>query len=270
MLALLRTPRWLGFTAAALVAIVAFGFLSLWQWNRAEEKQTENATVVTNTQANAAPVDEALAAPAEWDRVQVSGTFGTEQYLVRNRPQGGSNGFWVVAPLISDGTYSPAGEAVWVARGWIRQQTAAIEAVPAPDPPSGPVVVEGYLRPASPESARPSQAYPEGQVAALNPSELADLAGVTTDPALADWYVQAADGFAGDATIQPLALPQADDAMNLSYAGQWLLFAAIAIGGWFYFLRREAKDVLSGASGVSADLRDPGQPQHGEDARVTP
>ena len=24
---------------------------------------------------------------------------------------------------------------------------------------------------------------------------------------------------------------------------QWLLFAAVAIGGWFYFLRREAKEL---------------------------
>jgi len=30
--------------------------------------------------------------------------------------------------------------------------------------------------------------------------------------------------------------------MNYSYAGQWLLFAMVAICGWFYFLRREAKE----------------------------
>ena len=240
----------------AIVAIVAFGFLSLWQWNRAEEKQAENATVVTNTQTSAAPLEEALIAPAEWDRVQVSGTFGADQYLVRNRPQGGSNGFWVVAPLISDGTYAPAGEAVWIARGWMRQQTAAIEEVPAPELPTGEVVIEGYLRPASPDAARPSSAYPQGQVAALNPTELTDLSGVRMDPALTNWYVQAADGFAADPTIQPLALPEADDAMNLSYAGQWLLFAAIAIGGWFFFLRREAKDTLSPAQNPPTPFAD--------------
>jgi cytochrome oxidase assembly protein ShyY1 len=244
MWALLRTPRWSGFTAVAVLAIIGFGFLSFWQWNRAEEKQIENTTVLTNTQAVATPLDEALTSPAEWERVRVSGEFGNEQYLVRNRPQSGTNGFWVVAPLISDGTALPDGEVAWVARGWTRQQTAANIEVAAPPVPRGEVVVEGYLRPTSSAPARPSQQYPVGQIAVVNTTDLTALIGVDMDPALSGWYVQAADGFDSDTNIEPLPLPQADVAMNLSYAGQWLLFAAIAVGGWYYFLRREAKDQI--------------------------
>jgi cytochrome oxidase assembly protein ShyY1 len=39
-----------------------------------------------------------------------------------------------------------------------------------------------------------------------------------------------------------VSAPQIDDTMNLSYAGQWLLFAGVAIVGWYIFLRREAKE----------------------------
>jgi cytochrome oxidase assembly protein ShyY1 len=37
-----------------------------------------------------------------------------------------------------------------------------------------------------------------------------------------------------------------DDGPHLSYAVQWVLFALVAIGGWWTFLRREAEE--SGAA----------------------
>jgi cytochrome oxidase assembly protein ShyY1 len=41
--------------------------------------------------------------------------------------------------------------------------------------------------------------------------------------------------------VVPVTRP--DEIQNVSYAVQWLLFAAVAIGGWFYFLRRESKEM---------------------------
>ena len=61
-------------------------------------------------------------------------------------------------------------------------------------------------------------------------------------PGNADWYVQALNSEPEDSvTIVPVTRP--DELQNVSYAVQWLLFAAVAIGGWFYFLRREAKEL---------------------------
>lgn len=37
-------------------------------------------------------------------------------------------------------------------------------------------------------------------------------------------------------------MPEVDEGRNISYAVQWLLFAVIAVAGWFYFLRREARE----------------------------
>jgi len=58
----------------------------------------------------------------------------------------------------------------------------------------------------------------------------------------AEWYVQALNSAPEDSvTIVPITRP--DELQNVSYAVQWLLFAAVAIGGWFYFLRRESKEL---------------------------
>ena len=42
---LLRTRRWIGFTAVVVLAIVAFGLLSAWQWSRAEERRAERSAL---------------------------------------------------------------------------------------------------------------------------------------------------------------------------------------------------------------------------------
>lgn len=231
---LLRTGRWLGFTAAAVAAIVAFGLLSLWQWHRAEEKREQFSPV--SVALNTAPVDAAtIEQPTEWQHVTATGTFDADQQLaVRNRPQSGSNGFWVVA------LFDTEPKDLWVVRGFLPVAGAATTTVPVPPPPSDEVTVTGYARPAEAEPARPAEDLPAGQVAAVNTADLDSLAGSATS----DWYLLAAS----DPALLAVPLPEPTDSRNLSYAGQWLLFAAITIAGWFYFLRREAQDVAATAS----------------------
>ena len=46
----------------------------------------------------------------------------------------------------------------------------------------------------------------------------------------------------------PVPLPEVDEGQNISYAVQWLLFAGVAMAGWFFFLQREAReDAMAGA-----------------------
>ena len=54
MRSLLKTRRWIAFTLLVVVAITAFGFLSRWQWHRAEEERS--ARQAWAIQAAAAPV----------------------------------------------------------------------------------------------------------------------------------------------------------------------------------------------------------------------
>ena len=56
-----------------------------------------------------------------------------------------------------------------------------------------------------------------------------------------DWYLQQTASEPTDPVVL-VPLPEPDDLQNISYAVQWLLFAAVAIGGWYFFLRREAKE----------------------------
>jgi cytochrome oxidase assembly protein ShyY1 len=246
VLELLRTRRWIAFTAAAAVAIAAFGMLSLWQWHRAEQKREEFRAVAARMQSGAVtPAAASTDASLEWQRVTVSGTYLPDrEQLVRSRPMDGSNGFWVLAPLRTDAGVT------WVARGWIPTSGGATAAVAAPAAPDGAVTVTGYARLAEPGPVRAGDDLPAGQVTAVVPAGLSALARTDT-PSI--WWVVADN----DPSLRPLSLPEPTDTRNLSYAGQWLLFAAIAIGGWWFFLRREARDTQaeadqSGASSVPA------------------
>lgn len=230
MLALLRTRRWQGFTALVVVVIVAFGLLSRWQWSRAEEKRLEQQAQSAST---AEPITPALDAPPdEFTAVQVTGTYLPDTVrLVRQRPLEGRNGFWVMEQLETDRG------SLWVLRGWVPSGARAGDS-PIPDSAAtGQVVVTGFARPladGAPLPAGDRQGLPIDQVTEISTGQLPSADAT-------QWYVQLRESSPGDPlTVVPLSEP--DDLQNISYAIQWLLFAAVAIGGWFFFLRREAKE----------------------------
>jgi len=232
VLALLRTRRWLSFTILVIVLIAAFGALSRWQWSRAQDKQIERAAL--EGFETAAPVSitdtlrDGFAASLEWHRVSVSGIWQADaQVLVRRRPQNSTNGFWVMTPL-----RTPVGSTVWVNRGWLAARESAGSVISAPEPAPGEVTITGYLR--AYESGSRQSGLPASQVSAPSLDEL------PREPEPLAAYVQLADP--SQTGLIPVPPPEVDDSRNLSYAGQWLLFALVAVGGWFFFLRREARD----------------------------
>ena len=214
MMALLRTRRWISFTLLVIIVIVAFGFLSRWQWSRAEERREQHNAIATE----AAPIPYSPAGNTEWQPVTVTGTYATEQLLIRRRPLNGSNGFWVVTPLrIEDGNV------VSVVRGWISATAAPTDVVIPPAPPAGTVSIAGRWRVA--EAAESTDGLPRGQAMSV-----------------ASGYIQLTSSDPAQSELTLLPLPEVDESRNVSYAIQWLLFAAVAIFGWYFFLRREAKD----------------------------
>lgn len=231
MWALLRTGRWVGFTIAVLVAIAAFGLLSAWQWSRAEERRIDRVELTTRLTAEAQPLGSPVRAAPEYSSVLVEGAFidGSDR-LVRSRPQEGGNGFWVVSAL--EPRNAP-GMFVWVVRGWMPSQTAATTSIPVPPSPSGPQAVAGYLRAFEATGPTPAD-LPTNQITAMSTSQLPHLDG--------DAYPQWIQSSEKETGLEIVALPDIDESRNISYAVQWLLFAAVAIGGWFIFLRREARE----------------------------
>lgn len=231
MWTLLRTGRWIGFTAAVVAAIVAFGFLSAWQWSRAEERRVDRVELTTRLTAEAQPLGSPVGAAPEYSRVLVEGAFieGSDR-LVRSRPQGGGNGFWVASALEPG---NAPGTHVWVVRGWMPSQTAATTSIPVPPSPSGPQAIAGYLRAFEDTGPTPAD-LPSGQITAMSTAQLPRLDG--------DAYPQWIQSSQEEIGLDVLDLPDIDESRNISYAVQWILFAAVAISGWFIFLRREARE----------------------------
>lgn len=230
MLALLRTRRWQGFTALVIVVIIAFGLLSRWQWSRAEEKRLElQAQAVSQAQ----PISPTLTTdPGEFTAVTVTGRYLPDtQLLVRQRPLEGRNGFWVMEQFATDdGT-------VWVLRGWSPSGVRASDSPDVTPAPAGRVELTGIARPIrdAPGLAEADrQGLPRDQVTEISTGQLPAATA-------SQWYVQLRSSDPSEA-LTPVPLIEPDDLQNVSYAIQWLLFAAVAIGGWFFFLRREAKE----------------------------
>lgn len=253
MRSLLRTRRWQGFTLIVIIAITAFGLLSAWQWNRAEEERQARNAQVRQTEVPRVPIDIALAElpepPPEQLRrpVEVTGTYLPEStVLVRQRPLDGRNGFWVVTPLRLERPLADGIDAVWVNRGWMPATGAATAVVAAPTPPVGSVQVFGWLLPS--ETTREIvDDLPDGQVRWLDTAALTDL-GSPRLPV----YIERVASDPGEPDLLALPLPQIDDTQNISYAIQWLVFASIALAGWVFFLRREAREDAQRLTG-SAD-----------------
>lgn len=228
MLALLRTRRWQGFTAVVIVAIVAFGLLSSWQWSRAEEKQLQQQAQELSQQAPITP--QANDPVSEFTAITLTGEYlPNTQRLVRQRPLEGRNGFWVMEQLATD-----QGE-VWVLRGWVPTTAGAGDSPEVPAASSPQITVTGVARPLPDgEPLTDRGGLPEQQVTEIVAAQL-------PNPGVMGWYLQQVDSQPADPlTVVPL--PEPDDLQNISYAVQWLLFAAVAIGGWYLFLRREAKE----------------------------
>ncbi len=222
----------MGFTAVVVTAIVAFGLLSSWQWSRAEDRRAERTAL--ESAARSAPQDWSTAVAearsgTDWVPAQISGTYLEDaQVLVRKRPYNARNGFWVMTVL------ETPSERVWVNRGWIPASADALSTPDIPAPPQGTVTVDGLLR--TPPASDPgrNEGLPPGQVADADPRTMPEAG------ALPDLYLQRTSSDPEEADVIPIELPEIDDGRNISYAVQWALFALVAIGGWYFFLRREA------------------------------
>ena len=230
---LLRTRRWLAFTGVVIATIVAFGLLSHWQWARADVRRQERISLQAALAANPVPLATLTAqqrAAQEWQAVSVQGRYlPGPQVGVRKRPLDARNGFWVMTALQQD-----QGPIVWVNRGWLPAGQDALSTPAFPAPPAGEVQVDGYLRTFEEAGSQGNVGLPEGQIAAPAPALLPSV-GTSLDA-----YVQLATSNPPQDGLVTLPLPEVDESRNVSYAIQWLLFAAVAMAGWYFFIRREA------------------------------
>ena len=213
-----------------LAAVVGMIALSFWQWGRLAERKDFNDDVRSRSDAplvDLSTLDLSEPSELEWRAVVATGTYlADEQILVVNRSQDGRAGTNVVTPLkLGDGRI------VAVTRGFIGlDQTAA----PAP---TGEVTVAGILR-ASEKRRAGQPTEPDGVVAELFRLDLDRLAEQIDGELVPVSLAMNTSSPTDDPILRPISPPALSEGSHLSYAIQWLIFAACVVIGWTLAVRR--------------------------------
>ncbi|HET8971357.1 MAG TPA: SURF1 family protein [Candidatus Nanopelagicales bacterium] len=228
---LLLTRRWIVLTVLAVAVVVAFGFLSHWQWDRAQRED-----VAAGQAADPGPVPiaellgtEDVAAAAYGRLVSVTGRYvpSAQRHVARG------DGYWVVTPLRRAG-----GPAVAVVRGRL-----AAAGTP-PSPPDGEVSVVGRVEPFEGDpGVQPGDAStPTGQLPRLT---AAAVQGTLDAPVAPAWLALQTQQPGSELTpVVGPSDPQADAGLNwqnTTYAVQWLLFAGFVLFLWQRAFRDELR-----------------------------
>ena len=225
--------RWFGYLVVAIVFAIACVLLSTWQFARRDEAVAEVTRIESNYDAKPVPLAEALPTLDDFDEadkwmpVTATGEYLVdEQLLVRNRPHNGQPGFEVLTPLrLDDGTV------FIIDRGWVAPGSDDTpDAVPTP--PEGQVTVVARLKPGEPSLA--GRSAPAGQIPTIELQQVASLLDLPTYTG-AYGLLEAGD----PAALATESKPELDEGPHLSYAVQWIVFAALGFGGLAYALRQE-------------------------------
>jgi cytochrome oxidase assembly protein ShyY1 len=242
VLEVLRQRRWLGFSAFVLAMLALCVVLANWQWNRYQQRNTENdlldAALAAPTtsisqllEADPADAVEAFPDELEWRSATATGQFdAAAEVAVRRRPLDGRTGFWIVTPLVTDRGV------LLVNRGWAPAGQDATARPEVQAPPVGTVTVTGRLR--APESTSQTEPAPVGQAWAADPVVLVtpeSQARYNAYLVLGESDPPATEG------LTELPEPGHRGLNNLVYSVQWLIFAAVGVVGWWRLIRQESR-----------------------------
>ncbi len=235
---LLRSPRWLIATAVVVGISAVFVSLGLWQLGRHGERSLENTVTASRMSAQPTGLKDVLAAAGgdvdtlEYRPVFVTGEFIPDQeILVRSQVANDRAGFHVVTPLVTDGA------TVLVNRGWVPLAAEAPPVVAVP-PPSGTVTVNGLARVSQ---VRPSigPTEPEGRLTVVARIDLNRLSDQFDN--LAPVWIQQTDPSPDPLPVRVGAPDVAGPGPHLPYAVQWFSFAAIALVGFGFIIRKSLR-----------------------------
>ena len=226
-------PRWLGLLGVLVVLLVAFTFLGLWQLSVARDDAQREAVATAPLQAPV-PLDDALAPHAPFPPeasgrpVTMTGSYDAGgQVLVAGRRLDGVTGWWVVTPLVVDGS----GARIAVLRGFV---TDGRGTGPAPSS-AGPVTVSGTLAPG--ESSVASASLPPGQLGSVDLARLVNLWPGELYNAFAFATAESPDASPGVQRVPPPPVPTGLTWRNAAYALQWWVFGLFAAYMWWRMVR---------------------------------
>jgi cytochrome oxidase assembly protein ShyY1 len=226
----LLRPKWIGFHLLCISGVALMVYLSLWQFQRLDDRQAFNSEVRERSSLNVVDVSTLDTSDPEAVRWRPAGAKGTylpsEQVLIVNRSQGGSAGMNVLTPLLLDD-----GRAIIINRGFI-----SLNATP-PAAPTGVVTVVGVLR--STEERTTGQAREaSGELAEFFRLDIARLQQQIEPELLNVALVAQVSEPADSSTLLPVSPPELSEGSHLSYAIQWLIFSVAVIVGWVLAVRK--------------------------------
>ena len=244
----LRTSRWIGLIAGALVVSAVCVLLGAWQWGRYEQRAAAVERVDRNWEAGAVAPDDVVAgglrvpADLEWQRVELHGRWVPgSTVLLRNRPVAGTPALHVLAVFEARRAAGPP-IALVVSRGWVPVDDAA------PPLPAGDRAIVARLGGGEGPVVRTP---PPGPVFSLHGAQVLSAADTDAVARLAD--VPVVQGWAQDTAPEPplrgFPEPARDLGSHLSYAFQWWFFAAATPVGVAILARRERIEGPAGTPG---------------------
>ncbi|MFY1672818.1 SURF1 family protein [Plantactinospora sp. WMMB334] len=246
----LLTPRWLGILALTLAAATVMVLLGNWQLSRYHERAATNERIDRTATLPPVPVEQVLPRPgdaagttgqappadAAWTRVTVTGRYDdTNVILIRSRTVESRVGFEVLAPLrLADGS------AVLVDRGWIPPAAdgRALSRPEIPAVPSGEVTVVGRVHLS--ESRPDAVVRRDGRLETRRVAVPA-LARELPYPVFHGYLLLDEQTPAADPAFSPIPIRHENDWLNGGYVVQWWLFAVLALVGFGWAARREAR-----------------------------
>ncbi len=245
----LLRPKWLAGHLLALVTVVAFVNLGLWQLDRLDERQARNQAIAARSDATPRPVEElidpsiAIGDPAAEDLRYRSATATgryrvTDEVLVANRSLDGAPGYHVLTPLVLDD-----GSVLIVQRGFLPFNTPDLDATQeAAQPPDGVVTVTGLLFPTQRREGIGPRDPAEGRLRQIARVDLGRLQQ-QIDGDLLPLYLQLTEQSPapGPAAPQLLDLPDQSEGPHLGYAVQWFAFTAVVLVGYPLLLVRTVR-----------------------------
>lgn len=231
MMASLRSTRfWVLTLAAVLVAALTFS-LGQWQLRRAAQKEAIQTAISIKNKLPALDLKalEAIESIANevYRRVEVRGVWQAEHTVyLDNRPMQGRSGFWVMTPLVLQGTT----QAILVQRGWVPRNFGDRTLLPDVLTPAGLVTVEGRIAPP------PSKLYEFKGVDSGPIRQNLDLSAFRVEtglPLLEASLLQT--GAASEGLLRDWAAPNLGVETHYGYAFQWFSLCALVMGLYFWF-----------------------------------
>ncbi len=237
--AFLRSPIWIAGIAIALVTVIAFVSLGLWQLRRLDERRAINATIEARATAEPSPLGIILATHGTesdalvYRRVSVAGTYDHADEVLIVGTTLNQSGNDVLTPLRFDGV------TIAVNRGWVPIDAGGPPVVGA-EPPVGAVEVTGILLEGqtfgslgTPEEDGRYDRVGRIDLDALTPQWGSDLLPV--------YLLLESQDPAGGELPMSRPPPEPSDGSHLSYAAQWFMFAIIAAIGFPVLIYRTGR-----------------------------